>query len=334
MDTFRTEIFLKKSPLQINYNTPLLFTGSCFSKNLGNHLLQRKFPVLINPFGVIYNPASISKGLHRLINSSPYTENDLHQHHNLWYSFDHHGSFSHPDKGKALETINKGLNNASAYLQSAKFLFITFGTAWVYEKKADKQVVANCHKLPSGTFNRYLLKPEDIISEYLDLINQLLEYNNDLQIFFTVSPVRHLSDGAVENQRSKAILLYAIHEIMENTAKTHYFPAYELVMDDLRDYRFYEENLTHPGKQAVDYIFRKFMDAFMNEDVKHQATEIHRFMNGFAHRPHHIIPPEIEKYLQQMKKKAHVIEKKYPPLNFDKELIELTEKFNHFMQND
>lgn len=331
MDTFRTEIFPHISPFRINYDTPLLFTGSCFSENLGHHLLQRKFPALINPFGVIYNPASISKGIQRLITGAPFAESDLHYYNKLWFSFHHHGSFSHPHKETALKTMNAQLDTASAHLQKAKFLFITFGTAWVYERKTDQEVVANCHKLPSEKFNRYLLKPEDIINEYAGLISLLHANNKDLQVFFTVSPVRHLKDGAIENQRSKAILLVALHEIIARSSMSHYFPAYELVMDDLRDYRFFEENLTHPGKQAVDYIFRKFMDTFMDEDVKHQATEIHRFMKGFAHRPHHVIPTEIEKYLAQMKKKAHTIEKKYPPLNFDDELYQLENKLSAYI---
>ena len=262
MKTFRTTIELKKSEELITYKDKIMFFGSCFTDNIGNKFLNLCFNTIVNPFGVLYNPLSVSKNIKNLIEKKKYTESDIFYHNDQWRSFDHHGSFSHIEKNQYLENINKNQEESSKFIDNASFLFITFGTAFVYNHKATNQIVANCHKIPDNEFNRELINVDSIINEYDDLIKRLIFENPKLKIVFTISPVRHWKDGAEQNNLSKSILKVSIDKICKQNPEASYYPSYEIMMDDLRDYRFYKDDMLHPNNIAIEYIWNHFSDLF------------------------------------------------------------------------
>jgi hypothetical protein len=261
-DTFRTLIHPEKYEFEIDYNSRIMFIGSCFAENIGRRMEKLKFKVDINPFGIIYNPVSVKNALDKLILLNEFKEDDLFYFNERWSSFLHHGSFSGIDKNATLDRINKRLILSSEFLRSTDFLFITFGTAWVYEYKKSNSIVSNCHKIPNKEFVKYCLKAESIIDDYKELHKQVKLINKDLKFIYTLSPVRHLKDGFIENSMSKAILRYAISEIVNTQSNAYYFPAYEIQMDDLRDYRFYDTDLVHPNNTASEYIYSFFSESF------------------------------------------------------------------------
>ena len=211
MKEFRTKIEPERSNNKISYHTPVLFMGSCFTENIGNKMVDFKFPVLVNPFGVLYNPVSVRQSLEIILDQRNFEESDLSFFNNLWFSFYHDTEFSNPDKQECLKKINRKLNQARAHLKAAKYLIVTFGTAWVYEYLKTKKIVSNCHKIPAKEFERFKLGVEDIFVQWAKVLNRMEDYNPDLKIIFTVSPVRHWKDGAVQNQLSKSTLILAIH---------------------------------------------------------------------------------------------------------------------------
>ena len=230
-DIFRIEVEVEPSTYKINHKTPVMFLGSCFADNIGAMLVEKKFPVCINPFGVIYNPMSVKQSLDILINKNKFQKQDLYKFNNQWISFYHHSRFSSPDLNKALEKINSGIEKGADLLKMTNFLFITFGTAWVYEWKETGKVVSNCHKIPAREFIRRMLKPEEILEVWGEIIEKLKTQLSGLKIIFTVSPVRHCKDGAEGNMVSKSVLLYAIHLLREKFPDTDYFPSYEPITE-------------------------------------------------------------------------------------------------------
>ena len=277
--------------------------GSCFTDNIGNKLSRLLFDLNLNPFGVIYNPLSIENSLHALLNKKEYTQNDLRLHSELWFSFDHYTKFSHTNPEKALQKINSSFQPAKENLTSIQQLIITFGTAWVYQLKETQQIVSNCHKIPAKEFNRFLLNVSDITAAYKELIPQLLRVNKDLKITFTLSPVRHLKDSLVGNQQSKAILHIAIQEIIKAFPNTcQYFPAYEIMMDDLRDYRFYEKDLIHPNNQAIDYIWEMFYKNMLTGETQILVKEVEAYLKLKEHKVMHPNTQNHVKLIQKQQK--------------------------------
>jgi GSCFA family. len=285
MEIFRTLVPVQPSSVKIDYRTRCMFLGSCFSENIGNKLVDRKFLNDNNPFGIVYNPLSIAAQLERLVSGEEYVSDDLFQREGIWSSFDHHSRFSDVDKISCLELINTRIKESRRNLKDADILFFTFGTSYVYYLKASGKLVSNCHKVPEREFNRTMASVEAIISTYNKLISNLLNYNPKLHIVFTVSPVRHWKDGVHENQVSKAILLLSIHELCKQFSNTSYFPAYELVMDDLRDYRFYAEDMLHPNDQAINYIWQRFKDCYMSQETMVLMKEVEKITQAYHHRP-------------------------------------------------
>jgi hypothetical protein len=259
--------------------------GSCFSENIGDKFRESKFCIDNNPFGIVFNPLSIKNGIIRLIENKPYKPDDLILHDDIWCSFDHHSRFSGIDRDEVLQNINQRLNNSAEFLKTADFLFITFGTSFVYELKNNKQVVSNCHKLPSGTFERRSVGIEEIFNDYTYLLNELYKYNPDINVIFTVSPIRHWSDGAHGNQLSKATLLLATDKICNQFNKTLYFPSYEILLDDLRDYRFYNDDMLHPNSTANNYIWQKVKDSFMDSETILVMDETEKIVQAVNHKP-------------------------------------------------
>ncbi len=323
---FRTIVEPKKSEIQISHRSQLLMMGSCFTENIGQKLQALKFNINVNPFGVLFNPLSVAKSLERLLSGELFTENELFYHNDSWHSFMHHSKYSSSDKDLCLKQINEQFTFSSNFIRKLDVLILTFGTAWTYYNSNNGEPVSNCHKLPSSNFEKKLLTVIDIVEVYKQIFSKLLEQNPGLKIVLTVSPVRHLGDGAHENQISKSILHLAVQELC-NLGFAEYFPAYEIVMDDLRDYRFYNADMAHPSNEAIEYIFEKFSNTyFSNETVKLNA-EIENIVTATKHKP---INPQTESYQKFRKNtldKISSIQNQYPVLDFSDE-IKLFNKFD------
>lgn len=319
MEPFRTVVNIRESVQKLDYGTFSLWMGSCFTENIGSRLRDLKFPAEVNPFGVLYNPVSIKNSLEFLIRERRFTESDLHHGNGLWYSFYHHSSFSHADRDTCLKNINEGISRASGVLRKAGFLFITFGTARVYILKETPEIVSNCHKLPHGRFSNVLLDVNEIVDLYTSLINDLKGFNSGLRIVFTISPVRHWKDGATGNQVSKSTLMLAVSELVEAFGNVTYFPAYEIIMDDLRDYRFYEPDMLHINSQGTGYIWEKFAGCYISPGSEPVLREVGRIRQGLEHRPFNPLSPDYRDFLENLLERMKTIEQSYPMIDFSAE---------------
>ncbi len=309
---FFTQVQLTKSDLEINYNDRIITLGSCFSDNIGRKLQNAFFDIQINPFGVLYNPISVQTGIELLMNKYQYQENDLFLHNSLWNSFSHSSHFSHEDKATALQTINSTLTTAREFFQKTNYLLITLGTAWVFENKQEKKVVSNCHKLPSSHFTRYRLSVNEIVEAYVPLLQKIHSVLPNLQIIFTVSPIRHWKDGANENTLSKSTLQLAISELQEKFSFVHYFPAYEIMLDELRDYRFYNADMIHPNQVAIDYIWERFGYLYFSEKTERLKKELENFRKILQHQPRNKTGKEYQLLLEKIEKKREKLMQHYP----------------------
>jgi len=282
---FRTELNIPKSDFKINLDDKIAIFGSCFAENISEKLSQAGFCIDANPFGIVYNPISLADIFHQIVDNKIYTENDLIKHDGVYHSFSHHSRFSSSDKNLVLEKINSRIKEAFIFLKTADYLIITFGTSYYYRLAETGQPVSNCHKLPEKYFYRKRMSIEDIVSQWVWVIPALTDNNPNLRIIFTVSPIRHFRDGFHENQLSKSILLLAIEELIDIYPSCSYFPSYELLLDDLRDYRFYARDLVHPSDEAIDYIWEKFSDAYFDLSTKKMVDKYEKKSKSDLHRP-------------------------------------------------
>ena len=319
---FTTEVFIPESSSKIDYSKGVMFLGSCFSNNVGQKLSGLKFPVDINPFGVLYNPVSIANSLKFLLDKQKFFEYDLFQDQGLWNSFNHHSSFSDPDLEKVLDKINGRIESSHQFLKNAEFLVITFGTAWAFQLENSKQIVSNCHKVPASFFTRVRLSSHEIVEAYRLLIEELWALNPKLKIIFTVSPIRHWKDGAIENQVSKATLILSIDKLCRifKDRQCSYFPAYEIVMDELRDYRYYAADMLHLSEVAIDYIFEKFQSAFISQESLLFAKSIEKIHKAMEHRPFNSDSQEYVKFLETNIQEINKLAFNFPNLSFKEEL--------------
>jgi hypothetical protein len=318
---FHTIVDVPVFKWKTGYSQKSIFMGSCFTENVGNRMAVLKYDVDINPFGILYNPVSVANGLRILLQEKKLNIADLIYADGLWHSLYHHGRFSFHNEKKTLEAINSRIGSSSESLKKAGFLFITFGTAWVYRYKKTGQFVSNCHKIPANEFERIRLSVGEVVAEYRDLFTEIRKMNPALKVVFTVSPIRHWKDGAVENQRSKAVLLLAIDELIHEFGEDFcaYFPAYEIVMDELRDYRFYAEDMIHISEVAVDHIWEKFQSGLIDKESQHIASQVQKVVNAANHKPIHENTDENIRFLQQMTEEAIRLEGKYVHLDLTKE---------------
>lgn len=316
---FRTEIDIKEAKYPISIERSLLMLGSCFTENIGALFSKYLFNVVVNPFGVTYNPQSIHNGINQLIDKVSYTESDLGYYNELYYSFDHYTKFSDTDKGVVLKRINVEFLKAKEILSTAGHLILTFGSAYIYELKESGKIVNNCHKKPASEFYRRMLSLDEIISQYSELVKKLLSINNSLKILFTVSPVRHLKDGFVENQRSKSVLLLSINALESLFPDScFYFPSYEILMDDLRDYRYYNNDLIHPNEAATDYIWAQLLKSSIDEKSKRIIHEIAPLLSALNHKPIHEGTDAYRKFKYDTVEKVRKLQNSFPFLNWDK----------------
>jgi hypothetical protein len=268
---------------KLKYDDSVVFIGSCFAEHIASQMQQYKFNTLLNPHGILYNPQSIASSLYSYINKSLVKEQDLFQASGVYHSWQHHSQFSNASKDVCLQYINEEIQQAHAVLKKADWLFITLGSAYVYKHKQTDTYVSNCHKQPSQEFEKELLSLEKLLHLYKQLIADLQKWNSHLKIVFTVSPVRYIRDGVIENTRSKARLFELVHALTDSE-KVLYFPAYELVIDDLRDYRFYKADLVHPTDQAIEYVFEKLIQAAFDASTQQLFEKIKDVVKAKAHR--------------------------------------------------
>ncbi|MFQ5447125.1 MAG: GSCFA domain-containing protein [Saprospiraceae bacterium] len=324
MPGFRTAIPPVHSEMKITHNDRVLCVGSCFAEHIGGRLNRLKFSTLVNPSGIVYNPVSLAESLETLLSGGLCDESGLFENLGLWHSFAHHGAFSHPNKKTVLENINRSLTEARAFLSKTSRLLVTPGTAHVFVFKKNGRIVANCHKVPGSQFERRRLSVEEVVAALTPVFKKLKHRLPALEIVTTVSPVRHLRDGLVENQRSKATLVLALLQICEELSFVHYFPAYEIVLDDLRDYRFYEADMAHPNKLAVDYVWQHFGQAFFDEKTGELCRQVERIVSAAEHRPFHRQSTEHQTFIQRQLAAIEALQAKNPGLAFEEEIQKLT----------
>ena len=317
-NSFRTEIKQPKVEYAISHKNSILLMGSCFAENIGQKLSGYKFATHINPFGILFNPLSISQSLNILTDNFLFEESDLLLHKNEWISFSHHGRFSHSDKKECLKNINEKLLESRAFLQKADLLILTLGTAVSYRYKGN--IVANCHKIPQKEFQKQILSVGDIVSALGNSIEKIKFVNKDLRILFTVSPIRYIKNDMTENALSKAQLLVATHELLSGIENSDYFPAYEIMMDDLRDYRFYNQDMLHPSPLAIDYIWNKFSHRFFDKETTQQNALINELILAKNHRLKNPFSAESKRFKEEQLEKIRKIQTHYPQLDFEEEI--------------
>jgi GSCFA family len=320
MERFRTVLKSPPAAWKISHTDRLMLIGSCFTEHLGNQLKILKINSLVNPFGIVYNPVSMARRLLRLWQKDAYfTVEELFENAGLWHSPEHHGHFSKPTAVEALAGINADYRAAAHFLKNTTRLLITLGTANVYVEKKSGMIVANNHKLPANAFEKRRLSVTETVDALAEVLQTLKKGLPDLQIVLTVSPVRHLADGLVENQRSKATLTLACEELCRRLPFAEYFPAYELLLDDLRDYRFYAADMIHPSETAVAYIWERFSEAYFDAATQELNARIGKIAAAVRHRPFHPTAPEHRSFaLAQLEAIDH-LEAEYPFLDFAEE---------------
>lgn len=323
---FRIEFSPRDLPQKIMHTDKLMLIGSCFTENIGDKLLAHKFTVLQNPNGILFNPVSVAEAIDNYISAKHITENDLFELNEGFHSWQHHSRFSATTAQGSVDAINASTTTAHAYLKNADWLVITLGSAWVYrltEKAANARVgavAANNHKAPADWFNRELLTIDELNSIVAGMLEKLQHFNPNLKVIFTISPVRHLREGFVENNRSKALLNIAVHHAVEKFANVFYFPAYELVIDDLRDYRFYAEDMVHPNYAATNYVWEKFVDACIDSQTKDLMVKINEINAAYSHKPFNTGSNAHAKFKAVYLEKINQVIGQYPYINFDKEI--------------
>ncbi len=319
MTTFRTLVPPLETDLSFHHSQAVLSMGSCFAEHIGTRLAALKFRVSQQPFGIVYNPLSMAMQLHRLLEGRRFTAEELVFHQDLWHSFLHHGRFSGPDPAVVLEGINRTLSAAGAFLRESERLVLTLGTAHVFVRTSTGMPVANCHKFPAAEFGRRRMEGAEVLEVLGTALSAVRAAVPSLRVVLTVSPVRHLRDGPVENQRSKSTLVTACAELVRLVPGVEYFPSYELMMDDLRDYRFYAADMIHPNEVAQAYIWGYFEQAYFREDTRRLCRRVERVRSGLAHRPLHPGTSSHRAFLNGLREELGRLEEAYPYLDFSEE---------------
>lgn len=325
---FYTRISIPKAPFTFSHTEQTVLLGSCFAENIGKKLEENKFKTDLNPFGTLYNPSSIAEAIRMLLRPERFTGDDLFQHEGIYHSFSHHSRFSSSSETECLANINGRLFRSADSLRKSRRMILTFGTAWVYRLKSSGKVVSNCHKLPEKMFDRQLLTVEKITTEWKSLLLSLWEQNPDLKILFTVSPIRHWKDGAHGNQLSKATLLLAIDVLQkEFPERTAYFPAYEIMMDELREYRFYADDMLHPSPAAVEYIWERFTDNMFSTDSLAILKEWKDIQKAINHKPFQPESEAYKRFISQTLLKIERLNEKFPFFDMTNEVEKIKKKF-------
>ena len=307
----------KPSDIKINHGHKVMMIGSCFTENMGVKLNDHLFETLQNPHGILFNPVSGCNALMDYVTHKQYAVSDLFYLNEVWNSWHHHSRYSAVQQAHSLQKINNGIQKAHQFLKSAHQLIITLGSAWLYtlnDNAPDHKglIVANNHKAPSNWFSKQLMSADELTKHLTSLVSNLNSFNPNLKIIFTISPVRHLREGLVENNRSKAVLIQAVHHMVANHKMLAYFPAYEYVVDDLRDYRFYAEDLVHPNYAATQYVWEQFVETYMNADTQTIMKQVAELQLAMHHKPLNSMSTEHQKFLKSCLEKTITLKKQYP----------------------
>jgi GSCFA family len=318
---FRLEFTPKPLAVSINHQHTLMLMGSCFTENIGDKLMAHKFSVLQNPNGILFNPVSVKDAIGNYIANKTVVESDLFHLNEGYHSWQHHSRFSGVTAQDAIAKTNTSTQQAHQYLKTANWVVITYGSAWVYELTENAanavvgNVAANNHKAPANWFNRRLLRNKELVEIINSTIEQLQQFNAGIKIIFTISPVRHLREGFVENNRSKAALIHAVHTGAEQFENVFYFPAYELVIDDLRDYRFYAEDMVHPNYAATNYVWKKFVASCVDEPSQQLMQQINEINAAVDHKPFNESSAAHKIFKEKYLAKAKAMQQNYPYMN-------------------
>lgn len=312
----QTQIPISKVENQIDYQSKLLLLGSCFVENIGSKLGYYQFQSIQNPFGILFHPLAIEKLLFRLIEGRKFQKIDFAERDGIWYCFEFHSRLAAPSLEEALELANEAFAIALEQLKSATHIVVTFGTSWLYRHTETQEVVANCHKLPQQNFTKELLSVEEIGKSLEGIDQAIKEVNTKAKLLLTVSPIRHLKDGFVENQRSKAHLVIAVHQFLSMHGIHTYFPSYELMLDELRDYRFYAEDMLHPNELAIAYIWERFKAAWISSKAHTTMGKVEEVQKGLEHRPVNPNGKEHQQFMATLQKKIGYLQEEYPFMNF------------------
>jgi hypothetical protein len=308
---FKLDLPLETSDFKLNYTNDFALIGSCFTEHIGHQLMHNKFNVLLNPFGILFHPIAIFNALNKIVKQELFSENDLFFHHELWHSFEHHSDFSNTDKNMCLNNINDSILQAHEFIKKTKYLFITLGTSIVYEFNENHKIVSNCHKVEANKFNKRYLEETEIHLMFNLFYENILKLNQDIKILFTISPVRHWRDGLIENNRSKALLINCVHQWTSQYSQISYFPAYELVIDDLRDYRFFEKDLCHPNALAIEYVWNYFKRMYFDDITLAYIQDIEKYNNLLNHKPKFEQTTAYKILQEKIKAKESEIKQKY-----------------------
>jgi hypothetical protein len=314
---FRTQIPISKSSDPIDYYAKMVSLGSCFAENMSLKLDYYKFQNYCNPFGIIFNPVSIDKLVSRVVTNTYFKEEDLFFHNEQWHCFELHSELSSSDKVAFLTSINDLIDVTKQHFTEASHVILTYGTAWVYRLNQSEEIVANCHKVPQKEFGKELLSIQNIQESIANTVRLIRSINPEAKFIFTVSPVRHIKDGFVENQLSKSHLISALHNVINGQFQgLNYFPSYEIMMDELRDYRFYKEDMLHPNQVAIDYIWERFVDTAIIEGIHDTMKEIATIQKSLQHRSFNPQSESHQKFESNLRNKISKMTFCYPHLKF------------------
>lgn len=315
---FSTVVPVDETLSKIDYDSKIVSLGSCFAVNMAQKFKRFQFKTEANPFGILFHPLAIQRLLEYAITNYEFSSKDVFLYNEIWSCFDAHSDMNELEEGEVIENLNDAIFGLSKSLKEATHVFLTFGTAWVYERKEDRRVVANCHKVVQDVFEKRLLSYEEILKSYHEITRLINALNPEVQIVFTVSPVRHIKDSFVGNQRSKAHLIGALHQFIEEKKdpKCSYFPAYELVMDELRDYRFYDQDMLHPNQLAIDYIWERFLESFISLETRMIMKKVEEVTKAMEHRPFNPTSEQHLKFMDSLIDKIDFLLDRYPFMNF------------------
>jgi len=317
---FQLPIHIPSLPRPLGYCDKVLLTGSCFTEHIGNALADWKFKVLQNPNGILFDPSSVAASLVSYLEPKEYVAADLVYFNELWQSWRHHSQFSHPDPEECLRLINSSQRRAHGFLREAGWLIVTLGSAFSYRLADGGAPVANCHRAPAQTFRKHLMTIEEILAALDECLHRLFYANPKLQVLFTVSPVRHIRDGVTDNNRSKARIIESVHQVVGKFDRVFYFPAYELVIDVLRDYRFYDIDLVHPNYAATGFVLEKFVRHCIDEPGRELLGEIKKLVSARRHKPFQPATQAHRRFLRDHWEKATALARLHPDLDFSEEL--------------
>jgi hypothetical protein len=317
---FMLDLKIDAPEKRISYDDRLFAIGSCFTEHISGRLKELKFSILQNPNGILFDPLSVSRSLLSYIHCKQFASGDIFYLNELWQSWQHHSVFSGMKQERVLENINRSQHTAHEHLKNAGWLIITLGSAFSYQLVESGEYVANCHRAPAQWFRKHLAPIEEMLAALEDCIKQLLQFNPGLKIIFTISPVRHIRDGVVDNNRSKARLIELVHQLINEFENLYYFPAYELVIDVLRDYRFYDIDLVHPNYPATEFVFEKFTETFIDKASRASMEEIKKIMTAFRHKPFQAASMAHQEFLKSYLKKIHQFQQKNPHIDLREEI--------------